>query len=369
MTVRLHKELQGEVPAPVRLRREARQAAWDASRTGFPARPDPADWPATHLAREPVLGLITRPPFTLPNPGTRNMQVRGAGLALDWLAGFPGGTWQQRWHASGAEDAGAGWKQDCAGWMDARGVHAGNRMDELSIGLILAVCADIVRPGLPWLTASGVSPGALARNLGRTRDQAGLSRLRKAIDDGAVSVGARHAAIRRAAVIMAAKGGTLAEIAAGDFLELLDAERAARSRTRDYSAVSWRLLRRAGAFGGAGTGIAGPAAHDRAAQPRRTRRPLPARLPARPRPDSRLPARTTAGPGLPQPGYPRPAAGPKLLGRPGTTSPRHRQPEPAAGDRRRMETADARPARRHRAGRWSAAGQPPHPDVGPRFLP
>ena len=52
MTVRLHKELQGEVPAPVRLRREARQAAWDASRTGFPARPDPGDWPATHLAHD-----------------------------------------------------------------------------------------------------------------------------------------------------------------------------------------------------------------------------------------------------------------------------------------------------------------------------
>jgi hypothetical protein len=126
---------------------------------------------------------------------------------------------------------GAGWKQDCAGWMDASGVHAGNRMDELSIGLILAVCADIVRPGLPWLTASGVSPGALARSLERTRDRAGLSRLRKAVPDGAVSAGARHAAIRRAAVIMAAKGGTLAEIVAGDFLELLDAEREARSRT------------------------------------------------------------------------------------------------------------------------------------------
>lgn len=258
MTVRLHKELQGEVPAPVRLRREARQAAWDASRTGFPARPDPAGWPATHLSHESALGLITRPPFTLPNPGTRNMQARGAGLVLDWLAGFPGSTWQQRWQASGAEDTGAGWKQDCAGWMDARGVHARKRMDELSIGLILAVCADIVRPGLPWLTASGVSPGALARNLERTRDHDGLCGLRKAIGDGDVSVGARHAALRRAAVIMAAKGGTLAEIVAGDFLELLDAEREARSRTRDYSAVSWRLLRQAGAFGPRSPGLLAP---------------------------------------------------------------------------------------------------------------
>jgi hypothetical protein len=83
--------------------------------------------------------------------------------------------------------------------------------------------------------------------------------------------------------------------------------------------------------------------HGRAAQPCRARRPLPARLPACPRPDRRLPARTAARPGLPQPGYPRPAAGPELLGRPGTPPSRHRQPDPAAAGRRRLETADAHP--------------------------
>jgi hypothetical protein len=63
------------------------------------------------------------------------------------------------------------------------------------------------------------------------------------------ATGARHATIGRTAIIMAAKGGMLAEIAAGDFLELLDAEREIHGRPRDYSAVSWRLLRQAGAFG------------------------------------------------------------------------------------------------------------------------
>src|SRR6266700_5758215 len=249
MTARLHEALQGEVPAPVRLRREARQAAWDASRAGFPARPDQAEWLATRLGHDAVLGLITRPPFTASNPGTRNGQIRGVNLALDWLVSHPGGTWQKRWLASGAEDTGKDWKQDCAAWMDTRGVRARQRMDLLSVGLILGICAGIVRPGLHWLAASGVSPCALGRNLERTRDQSGLSRLRAVLGDGTVAAGARHATIGRAAIIMAAKGGTLAEIAAGDFLELLDAERAARGRPRDYSAVSWRLMRQAGAFG------------------------------------------------------------------------------------------------------------------------
>ena len=249
MTARLHEALQGEVPAPVRLRREARQAAWDASRAGFPARPDQAEWLATRLGHDAVLGLITRPPFTAPNPGTRNGQIRGVNLALDWLVSHPGGTWQKRWLASGAEDTGKDWKQDCAAWMDTRGVRARQRMDLLSVGLILGICAGIVRPGLHWLAASGVSPWALARNLERTRDQSGLSRLRAVLGDGTVAAGARHATIGRAAIIMAAKGGTLAEIAAGDFPELLDAERAVHGRPRDYSAVSWRLMRQAGAFG------------------------------------------------------------------------------------------------------------------------
>ena len=54
MTVRLHKELQGEVPAPVRLRREARQSAWDASRTGFP----PVQIPSTG---RPLISRMSRP--------------------------------------------------------------------------------------------------------------------------------------------------------------------------------------------------------------------------------------------------------------------------------------------------------------------
>ena len=97
---------------------------------------------------------------------------------------------------------------------------------------------------------SGISPWALARALEAGRDPAGFARLRAAVGEaGQITDPARDATIGRAAVLIAAKGGTLAEVTAGDFLELLDAEQQGHGRRRDYSAVSWRLLRQAGAFG------------------------------------------------------------------------------------------------------------------------
>jgi hypothetical protein len=197
------------------------------------------------------VGLLSRSPFTGANPGTRNMRVRGVNLAVGWLADQPGGTWQQRWLASGAGAAGPDWKQDCAaGWLDAHGVRTGDRMILLSIGVILAICADLFRPSLRWLAASGVSAGALARNLERSRDRAGFVGLRETVSAGTgVTDSARHATTGRAAIIVAAKGGVLADVMPGDFLELLDAERQVHGRPRDDSAMSWRLLRQAGAFG------------------------------------------------------------------------------------------------------------------------
>ncbi len=52
----------------------------------------------------------------------------------------------------------------------------------------------------------------------------------------------------RSAVIIAAKGGVLADVAIGDVLEVLDAERAVRAR-RDSGAATFRVLREMGIFG------------------------------------------------------------------------------------------------------------------------
>jgi hypothetical protein len=106
VTARLEEARTAATPAPVQLFRETRQAAWAAARAAFPPRPAAADWLATRMGLEPVVGLLGRAPFAVEHPGSQRWRFRGARLAMTWLADQPGGTWQQRWLASGAEEAG-----------------------------------------------------------------------------------------------------------------------------------------------------------------------------------------------------------------------------------------------------------------------
>ena len=59
---------------------------------------------------------------------------------------------------------------------------------------------------------------------------------------------ARTRTLRRAAVILAAKGGMLAGITVGDLLELLDTEADVHGAARSDGAASYRLLREMGIF-------------------------------------------------------------------------------------------------------------------------
>jgi hypothetical protein len=227
-----------------------------------------------------VLDVLANPPFVTAHPGSQRGRLRGIRYAVDWLAAQPGTTWQQRWLASGAEASGPGWKQTCILWLDSEGIRVRQRLDLLSLGLNVMVCADLVRPSLLWLAASGISAWALARNLQASRDPDGFARLRRACEaDVHVTTSARQATMGRAAILVAAKGGTLGDVTAGDFLELLDVEtqldgRPPRLQRHLVAAHASDRHLRPGR-----PGRAGRAANCRPAQPRRTHRPLPAGLP------------------------------------------------------------------------------------------
>ena len=137
-----------------------------------------------------------------------------------------------------------------AGWLEERGQLTEWRRIAVSGALIVAICADIVRPSPGWFAARPTGPGALPRNMARTRDRDGFARLRAACDaDPRVPAVAASRMLYRCANIAGAKGGTLADITIGDLLELLGAEAQLSARPRGGGAACYRMLRTLGIFG------------------------------------------------------------------------------------------------------------------------
>ena len=207
-------------------------------------------WPATWRGREEVWEQTTSPPFVLANTGTESKRVRGLTRLLDWLEGQPGQTWQERWLASGAEAAGISWRQVPMSWLDGHGRRSQWLPAELSSALKVAICADLLRPSLGWLVSAAAIKGALARDLGQSRDSDGFARLTAQCDEHlGISARARLRTLQRSSVIIAAKGGALTDITIGDVLELLDTETSVLAGWPGDGPLLYQILHELGIFG------------------------------------------------------------------------------------------------------------------------
>lgn len=217
----------------------------------FTARPVPASWPATELARPDAWERLSAAPFTLPGRAAQRSRLVGLKLLLDWLQAQPGDTWQQRWLVSGADTAGAGWREAPRDWLVQAGLPGPTRHEALVGALFVAVAGDLIRPTPQWLVSGAAARGGLlTRNLEASRDPAGFDRLgADCVGDDRISTVDARAMRYRAAQIIAAKGGLLAEITIGDLVELFDAENASRP-TRGGQVAFYRVLRALGLFGG-----------------------------------------------------------------------------------------------------------------------
>ena len=193
---------------------------------------------------------MTSAPFVVDKAGAQAKRAIGLELLFAWLGAMPGGTWQQRWRHVEADVAGTAWRQVRTAWLADRPHAASWRQGSVAVALRVAISADVVRPSLGWLLSGAMGYGSLVRTLGASRDPEGFARLAEHCDhDPGVSVTARAHTLCRVALIMAAKGGALAEITVGDVLELLEAEADAPSGISAGTTVFYRMLHDSGVLG------------------------------------------------------------------------------------------------------------------------
>ncbi len=216
----------------------------------FAARSCARQWAATCASKDELLTRLTSAPFVTDRPAKQAKRVHGVKMLIDWLADQPGRTWQERWLSSGADAAGATWREVPKEWLRLQRHDAPWRHEALTEALPVAISADVLRPSLAWLVGGGPAHGGLlVRNLAVSRDPEGFARLAAACDaDPSVSAAARSQTIYRAALIIAAKGGALGDITVGDVVELLDAQIELRVSQASGRMLIYRLLYEMGIF-------------------------------------------------------------------------------------------------------------------------
>lgn len=216
-------------------------------RRRFPPRLPETFWPHTAQSRDEVLQRLDGPVFRAECRTTQVPRLRGARKLLDWLATFSGDTWQQRWLASGQEElSGAQWARLPTEWLTAQGESAHTGI--LGSGLFMLICADVIRPSTAWLISRGSC--TLATGMVNYRDGDGFAALGRVITaDPAIINANAQPAKARIAVILASKGGRIADITVGDCVEFYDVHSRVRPQGAPGKKLFSVLLHRMGVFG------------------------------------------------------------------------------------------------------------------------
>jgi site-specific recombinase XerD len=208
----------------------------------FPPRPVASSWPATEAARSAVLARVLSAPFALDNRLSQQTRRLGVLAVLTWLRTQPGDSWQQRWRASGAEDQ--------PDWRPLVGSDPAKPPPHLSPGLLVLICADVIRPSLDWLLRFAPARHNLGVEMARTRDPAAFAAL-DALCRGRVGLQSQQQALTNVAIVMAVKGGPVEQVRVGDCVELLATAARTRVTTGRHanSPLFYQLLRAHGDFG------------------------------------------------------------------------------------------------------------------------
>lgn len=212
----------------------------------FPPRAPASDWPATLAPRQQVIARLLGEPLATALADRRPESRRELQWLLDWLQLQPGDSWQDRWVASGADAAGnIAWRrQPAAAFGRGRADNEHNRL-ALARAMLLLVAGDVIRPSLGWLLTPA-TPRELVTAIAQSRDPNGFARLTELADGAGVNARTIELALRRIAVILAAKGGGVADITVGDCLQLLRTLDDQHTHRPERSPYFYQLLRTAG---------------------------------------------------------------------------------------------------------------------------
>jgi integrase len=215
----------------------------------YPPRALPSTWRATCQDRDRLLARMSELPFT--DTSARRRRRRGLVSVIDWLADQPGRTWQKRWQVSGADVLGnAQWWRPFLDRLQSGSQRYGSSVSvtsNLRVSLNLLVCADVIRPSLDWLLTP-FAPHHLATDMARVRDPEGFADLASRCAASGAGSTMANSVLRRAATIMAAKGGLIADITVGDCLELEALQGVGMRRTNKGGGL-YAALHTMGVFG------------------------------------------------------------------------------------------------------------------------
>src|SRR6478736_7963544 len=248
MTVTIAKHV-ARKPLPIPKTSQAQASARNKElRERFRPRQIEQSWTFTEQSTGETLRRLTSPPFLADRAETNAARRRGLTTLLDWLASCPGTTWQQRWQCSDVENhPGRAWTRLPLQWLTDRGEAAGYTGGDLASGLLILLCGDVIRPGMPWMLTR--THAHLAGAMALTRDPQGFGQLQRLAETQPASSGVdARVAATRIATILACKGGHVADITVGDCVELVDTLRQVHARGGQKKVDFYLRLRSIGVF-------------------------------------------------------------------------------------------------------------------------
>lgn len=205
----------------------------------FPARVAPTTAQQGKIPLDLLLNQLRRRYGTTRGGGAQ--QVRGAEALLCWLSAQPGDTWQERWTSSAAANP-LGDKP--FGQLAAVGYRINST--DLRAGFIALTAAEVLFPSATFFL-SGPRDPALTQAMELYRDPDGFAAIATKTDQNLWATTSGRLARWQIAVILAAKGGRIADITVGDCVQLRQAELGLRAGgSRRY--LFYALLRSAGQF-------------------------------------------------------------------------------------------------------------------------